>query len=271
MIELHELVDSREWSVGDGDTVELTFIIEGTADDEQAKAFFEGNAPESHGGLTRQTYTMEPLQVDTVGDVGRWRCEATYAKSKVTLPGGGSASNYSFDTGGGTTHITQARATIDTYVPVGATKPDFKGAINVTRDSVDGVDITSPVYNFGETHYFSPHQITGSYKAMLFGLTGKVNSDGFRGFMPGEVLFLGASGSQSGDEEWEITYRFAASPNRYAFYVGDIYVPAKRGWDYMWVQYKDAEDAAANKLVKVPAVVTVNEVYEMAYFSALGI
>lgn len=37
--------------------------------------------------------------------------------------------------------------------------------------------------------------------------------DGWRAFAAGEVLFLGASGSKRGEEEWEITYRFAASPN----------------------------------------------------------
>ncbi len=270
-MELRELIDSREWSVGDGDTVILTFSIEGTADDAEAKEFFETNAPPKHAGLDRQTYTMEPDGIDTIEGVGRWKCEATYAKNRVTIITGGSTANYSFDTGGGTQHITQARSTIDTYVPVGKTKPDFKGAINVTKDSVNGVDITSPIYNFGETHYFSAVQITGSYKAMLFNLTGKVNADGFRGFMPGEVLFLGASGSQSGDDEWEITYRFAASQNRYNFNIGDILVPIKRGWDYMWVQYRDAVDANANKKVKVPAAVTINVVYEMAYLGALGI
>ncbi len=55
--------------------------------------------------------------------------------------------------------------------------------------------------------------MTGAYKSTLFFLTACVNSDGFKGFAPGEVLFLGASGTQRGQEDWEITFKFAASPN----------------------------------------------------------
>ena len=42
--------------------------------------------------------------------------------------------------GGGTQHITQSIATIQKYAPPGKTAPDFKGAIGVTHDSVEGVD-----------------------------------------------------------------------------------------------------------------------------------
>jgi hypothetical protein len=180
-------------------------------------------------------------------------------------------SSYQFDTGGGSMHITQAREHVASYGAGGATPPDLGGAIGVTHDSVEGCDITVPVYNFSETHYFDAEYVTGSYKAALFSLTGKTNNGAFKGFAAGEVLFLGASGSQRGDGAWEITFRFAASPNVTGLVIGGISGIAKKGWEYLWVRYTDAEDSDAKCIVKVPASVHVERVYDAANFAGLGI
>jgi len=89
-------------------------------------------------------------------------------------------------------------------------------------------------------------------------------------FAEGEVLFLGASGSPRGDDSWEITLRFAASPNATDIPVGGITVPGKKGWEYLWVQYKDAKDTNAKCIVKKPKRVIVDRVYDAGDFSLLG-
>lgn len=61
------------------------------------------------------------------------------------------------------------------------------------NDSVEGTDITIPVYNFKETHYNPIALVTPAYKAALFYLTGKVNALSFNGFAAGEVLFRSVS------------------------------------------------------------------------------
>jgi hypothetical protein len=81
---------------------------------------------------------------------------------------------FAFDTGGGTQHITHSRQTVASYAPPSQTAPDFKGAIGVTADSVEGVDITVPVYHFSETHYLDATLVTEPYKATLFALTGRL-------------------------------------------------------------------------------------------------
>ena len=43
----------------------------------------------------------------------------------------------------------------------------------------------------------------------------------------------------------------------------------KKGWEYLWVRYADAEDQ--NVLVKKPIAVYVERVYEEGDFSLLGI
>ena len=141
--------------------------------------------------------------------------------------------------------------------------------LGVTKDSVDGTDITVPVYNFTETHHIPVANVTNAYKTALFLLTGRTNNATFRGFAAGEVLFLGASGSQRGFEDWEITFRFAASPNVTGLSVGDITGIAKEGWQYLWVKYADTESDGA--IVKQPVAVYVEKVYESGDYSALGI
>ena len=101
---------------------------------------------------------------------------------------------------------------MEAYARPGTIAGNFMGAIGVSGDGVDGADITVPVYNFSEVHYKSRSFVDDSYKSTLFELTGTVNSRKFRMFATGEVLFLGASGTKRGGDDWELTYRFAASP-----------------------------------------------------------
>ena len=175
----------------------------------------------TYDGLKRDEIRMEPVVVDTVANTGTWKVEVQYVEfPPLSWPSTGESS-FSFDTGGGTQHVTQSRSTISRTAASG-TAPDFKGAINVSKDSVNGVDITVPVYNFAETHYIDDNDVTQVYKVTLFNLTGKMNSGAFRGFAAGEVLFLGASGARRGFGDWEITFRFAGSPNVSNLTIGDI-------------------------------------------------
>jgi len=105
----------------------------------------------------------------------------------------------------------------------------------------------------------------------LFQLTGRVNTGAFKGFNAGEVLFLGASGSRRGYGDWEITFRFAASPNVTNLTIGDITGINKKGWEYLWVRYADSEDTAAKALVKKPIAVYIERVYDDGNLSLLGI
>ncbi len=56
-----------------------------------------------------------------------------------------------------------------------------------------------------------------------------VNNASWKGFAAGECLFLGASGSKRGSDDWEITFRFAATPNKTGLTVGDIVDINKKG------------------------------------------
>lgn len=266
-ITLREKIDSRASETGQNPSVTLLYLLEGTSDDLSAKTLAWNSTPTMYDGLVRQSLGIEPEWVDTNALDGRWLVTVRYGSSIEDPPTGDST--FSFDTGGGTQHITQSLQTIAKY-PAG-TSPDFKGAIGVTHDNVEGVDITVPVYQFSETHYLADAVVTPAYRGTLFQITGKVNSGSFRGLAPGECLFLGASGSKRGQGDWEITFRFAGSPNVTGLTVGPIGGINKKGWEYMWVRYADSEDDDAKVLVKKPVAVYIEKVYESASFTGLGI
>jgi len=268
-IEVFEKFESQYTSAGVDPAQERHYSVLGTNDELSARLAVQAASPiavdlylDGTVLVWRQSIDMEP-----VGET-HWLGVVRYSTVRPT-----NESTFSFDTGGGTAHITQSLSTIATHAnpTQWLIAPDFKGAIGATADSVEGTDIVVPLYQFAETHYLPATFVTPAYKASLFWLTGKVNSAGFKGFSAGEVLFLGASGSMRGGGDWEISYRFAASPNVTGLAVGPITGIAKEGWDYLWVRYLDAEDAVAKALVKVPAAAYVERVYARADLNDLGI
>jgi hypothetical protein len=261
-----ERFDSREVSGGDKPGATFKYTIKGTGSEQEALTAVEAEAPLVYEGLLRTGVEVTPL-----GDGSDlWEGSARYDLMSLKAKEVGE-STYQFDTGSGQMHITQAKEHIASYAPPGETPPDNQGAIGVTDDAVEGCDITVPVYNFSETHYFAAEAVTDAYKGTLFSLTGKVNSASFKGFAIGEVLFLGASGSQRGDGAWEITFRFAASPNAANLTVGSITGIAKKGWEHLSVGYANAADDQAKCIVKRPKWVDVNRVYDAGSLAGLGI
>ena len=267
MIECVEKFESRLITTGQQPSVELRYVIRGTNSDVEARSALLAGSPATYDPwgsgwfyLPRDTVTIQP-----VGDL-LWEGIVRYGPVPQT-----EQSVFSFDTGGGTQHVTHSLANVARYAPPGKTAPDFKGAIGVTADSVEGVDITVPVYHFSETHYLADPLVTPAYKATLFALTGKVNNAAFKGFAAGECLFLGAAGSKRGSGDWEITYRFAASPNVTNLTIGDITGINKKGWEYLWVRYSDSEDTVAKALVKKPVAVYIEQVYPYGDLGLLGI
>jgi hypothetical protein len=192
----------------------------------------------------------------------------------------------SFDTGGGTQHITQAIPSQE--FPTGEQRfhtgspaaPNMRGAIGVDGDSVAGVDIVVPQLTWTETYDVPSQYISTVYIKTVSSLTGTVNNLPFRGFAAGEVLFLGASGSQAwdqdtGDGPWSLSYKFVASANQGsnktfpAITIGEIQNIEKDGHDYLWVRYEDAVDSST--LLKRPKFVYVDKVYRRVNFGLLGI
>ena len=149
-VDIVELYKSREGVESlDNPTAVLLYVVTGTDDDVEVRLAVEGEAPASYVGLPIQDYDFRPLGNQI------WEAAVHYGLKKQT-----NESSYTFDTGGGTAHITQARQTIARYP---GTAPNCEGAIGVSGDSVEGVDITVPVFNFTETHFLPVAFIDAAY------------------------------------------------------------------------------------------------------------
>ena len=253
--------DSRDTTLAESSNVELRYLVSDTDSDAEVAAAVFAQSPASWNSLPRESITFSRI------GQREWEATVRYATQPVT----DSEPSFTFETGGGTAHITQAIGTTGVFVPPGFVPPDFRNAIGVSRDSVDGVDIVVPTYKWTETFRIPASVVTGPYKATLFQLTGRVNNFAFRGFQAEEVLFEGARGSRRGMGDWEITFAFAASPNVTDLTIGNISGISKKGWDYLWCRYADFEDTDAKMLVKRPIAVVVNRVYPSGSFSLLGI
>ena len=259
VLTIHERPTSGAFTEGPNASASRKYTIRGTDDEVTAKNFLGQQTPLTHDGLRRQDYSVAYQGANV------FYGEVTYSWEPAKKPG---QSRVTFSTGGGSQHITQSKGTTKKF-PSNA--PDYKGAINVTDKAVNGVDIIVPAIQFAETHYFGASVVTGAYIALLTELTGKVNNAGFKGFNAYEVLFLGTDGGQRGNEDWELTFKFAGSKNKTGIKIGEIAGISKRGWEYVWTRYQDEEDKAAKAIVKKPEAVYVEEVYEADNFSKLAI
>lgn len=247
---------SREFQLAKTSDRTLLFDIVGTEDEAEVKTLLLAAAPVVYLGLQIESVHAEPQ------GGGIWKGTARYVRLNDN--------EYTFDTGGGTKHVTQSYSTVNSYAAAGGTAPDFGGAINVTSDRVEGVDIPEAKYEFSETHYFDDTIVTDAYKLALFHLTNRVNDATFRGFAAGECRFDGATGSKRGDEKWAITFKFSCSPNVTGLTIGPFTID-KGGWDYVWFRTETFEDTSGLTLVERPDYAYVEKVFLDGDFSDLGI
>ncbi len=241
---------------GGRDWAEIPYFAFGAADEAEVRAAAAAGIPATYGNLYRKS-----IEIVERMDAATWRLSARYElpAPDQQLPDPVVA----FDSTGGTQHITQSIATAGRYGP--AASALLGGAIGYDGERVAGCDIVVPVWQWSETHCK-----TNADQSAYYSLTGRVNGGAFRGHAAGEVLFLGATGQKRGGV-WEITFKFAASPNKTGITIGNIANISKGGWEYLWVQYGDDVDAAAKVRIRKPVAVYVERVYESGDFSGLGI
>jgi hypothetical protein len=229
-------------------------------------------------GVSGMQLRAEQYSVSYLGD-DAWQVTIQYEKNGAEDGTEPLKRARSFDTTGGTQHITQSQEYQDvsgyfyeSRYPSSAA--NMSGAIGVDANGVNGVDVVTPQLQWQESYDVPNSYVTSNWIRGVAGVTGTTNNAAFRGFEAGEVLFVGCSGSQEWDDQkgrgpWSLSFRFVASKNVTAKKIGDISGIAKKGHEYLWVRYEDAVDS--NVLLKKPKAVYVNKVYRESDFSALGI
>ena len=257
---VEELFDAYDEIMGSRPSADILYLVRDAADEAEVRAAASGQTPFVYNSMPRRSTRIEERVNETT-----WKIRVHYEPRSYSP----ATDSFTFDITGGTQHITQSIATVGRYAAPGFVAPDLEGAIGFDGERITGVDINVPVFSFSETHYKDAGEVDFAYKAALFNLCSATNNTSFRGFAAGTCLFVGASGSQKEGGQWEITYRFSASPNRANIAIGQITGIAKLGWHYLWVLY--ADDQSEGFVVKRPVAVYVEQVYEEGDFSVLGI
>ena len=260
--------ESRESRKMSGNPISQTnvFTASGSNDNAFVLAYATAATPSvastTYGTLYRQDISVDPMGFEN------WKITVPYATAKRET----GSYRLTFDTTGGTVHITASKATIGKYAASG-TAPDYKQLIGVNGEDVAGADIVVPALKL-TCHYRHPAAVISlSRIKYLASVTGTVNSTAFLSFAAGEVLFLGCSGSEGTDAETEIQYQFACSSNATGLTIGDIASVVKKGHHLAWIKYEDGTDTAGGTIypVKKPQFCYVERVYEEINLSlALG-
>jgi hypothetical protein len=229
-------------------------------------------------GVPGMQLTAEQYGVSYLGDKA-WQVTISYEKGGAEDGTEPLKRARSFDTTGGTQHITQACSvgsggTLDFEKRFPSSATNMSGAIGVDSNGVNGVDIVVPQLQWQESYDVPNAYVTSAWIRGVSGITGTTNSAAFRGFEAGEVLFVGCSGSQEWDDQkgrgpWSLSFRFVASKNVTGQTIGSITGIEKKGHEYLWVRYEDA--VSSGTLLKQPKAVYVSKVYKDSDFSALGI
>lgn len=286
---MEELKESRSLSV-DQNNRSITYsywVLDATGESDYSSAYeyVRVTTPVQRDGLGRKSIKGHPIGGST------WQFDVEYDSSVYSEAGlgepgsgtneptGGVASpqspssnqplgpSFSFTTGGGTTHITQSLATIDSKKIGGGAAPDLGRAIGWTKDGVEGTDIVSPNPEF--TVKIKGQPMTFQYYYDLCECTGCKNiATAFGVFKPGELLYLGCDGQCGPDRIWELTHKFAYNRNRQNFFATpDITMDEKKGWDYLWVGYNNQK--IGGKLRQYPVEVYIEQVYDSVDFGRI--
>ena len=261
-----------------------SYKVFGTADDTVLHAdinqqISSGGYGWQYPGVADAQLWVEQYSVAYLGD-NAWQVTINYEKAGAEPSTSDPLKRArSFDTTGGTQHITQACSvgsggTLDFEKRYPSSATNMSGAIGVDSNGVNGVDIVVPQLQWQESYDVPDAYVTAAYVRGMAGITDTTNNATFRGFDAGEVLFLGCSGSQEWDDQkgkgpWSLSYRFVASKNVTGQTIGCISGVEKKGHEYLWVRYEDS--VSGSSLIKQPKAVYVSKVYKDSDFSLLGL
>lgn len=141
------------------------------------------------------------------------------------------------------------------------------GAINITKDGIEGADIPSAQSKFTLTLYLET--VTPTQRLGLEAITQCVNAVAFEGRAIGEVRFESSTINNQGRENYEVRLNFIREPNLTGLTVGGITGISKRGHELLWVYYQEYEDAISHTMLKRPVYAYVEQVFYWSDFAVI--
>lgn len=264
MATIHELFASRE---GDGYQQTRIYCVMGEGDADAARALVASTAP-LNSGAANIPRDPRSIAVERITPT-EWIGTVTYRFTTRTAPPvPADAARISFSTRGQSIMMLQGLAEVARFP---ATAPDFAGAINVTEEGPQGVEIIAPTLSFQIRK--ARATVDASYLQILRSRSASVNNATFQGFPAGEVLYLGVDGEQRSDGIWDLTHSFAVEENISGQTFGSITGVSKKGWEYLWFSYSRELDSTATppRMRDIATSAHVVRVYRETDFSSLGL
>lgn len=247
----------------------LTAFLQGVTDSGSLTVSHATVTDQEAGTLTVSAYTQAPRdEHEQIFD-----CKVTWAnqEGKPTLPAPQTSQSVdvSFEISYTNTNVTASQNRVGTFPSSAPNYPGIGWDSNARR--FEGVDIQVPVFSWKETHYVPPAAaLSLANLARAFNVAcNPVNSQVFRGFGAGQVMYVGTQGCPRSADQYSLTHGFVASPNLSGGLIGTITGIVKAGWDYMWVSYQPDTLVTSGKTITIqkPIAAYVERVYNQCDFT----
>lgn len=282
-IEVVERWSSRKRVHGTRQSAQIGYLVIGTDDDTEAKNELISQVPVSWDGLPFDDCDVNQMSDDSFECVAKYldqesKDQKEQEKQVKELQQPEDESEFAFEIGASSEHITHSRETRWSAAPEGEpAPPDLKRAIGVVIEgrklSINGVDVDGGSFKFSLKKVFNPESITPSYINFLYRLRRQCNGSTWKGFALGEVRFMGASGKKRKDGKFEITFHFEARPTFDGTEpIAGVYGLIKRGWEYAWVLTGPGLDDGSGWIVPKVLGVYIEEIYAAdGDYAAIGV
>ncbi len=253
---------------------EIIYLVFEAENEDAALAAVLNVAPQVQGNVPLNSIEIDSRETETT-----FKVKAVY-EDEDSGSGGSSDDDddeseptLSFDCGGGTKRVMYS---LEQRQVLGEEKP-AGGAVGWNGETGDKMEVSGvevPAAQLQETYTKEMRydDLSTSYRRRIAGLVGKVNSQSFKGWEAGEVIFRGASfagPTSRSSEKITVSFHFAIQLNEpEAKLNGETISGGKKGWEYLWAIFKTVKDSIPR--VQVSAAY-VDKVCEEADFSILGL
>ncbi len=180
-----------------------------------------------------------------------------------------------FNCSGGTKHLVHAISQKKVYPT--SSSDDSGGAIGWNGKTgkdmeITGIDVPTGQLSESYSKKMRMRKITTAKRRAWNSLVGKVNKSAFKGWAPGEVMFLGCSfsGSENSSSKITVQFDFKVQENESSAKVNNISCGAKKGFDAIWSMPDSKKNNDGKPEAKVKGIY-IATVCKTADFRILGI
>ena len=253
---------------------EIQYIVTDPASKSAAIREILNSAPQEVNGALRTS-----VRFDGYDSEGNLEISVVYEKDNSVFSENEneSAATMSFDCTGGTKHITHAISQKKAWGIDGGSSDDTGGAIGWNGKTgaemeITGCDIATGQLRESYEKTMRMSSITTAKKRTWCSLVGKVNANRFKGWEPGEVMFLGCSfsGSSNSKSKIRVQFNFSIQENESNAKINGKNCGRKDGFQVIWAMSDTKKGQNDVPVVDVKGIY-IATVCEYGNFDLLGI